>query len=156
MSLTATLPGMACYQPADRAAAFDARLGELARADGAFSARHCAELDRAEAFPEQMCAALDALGLPSYYVPADHGGELGSFEDLFQLVRCVARRDLTVAVAHGKTFLGAASVWVAGEQAQARDLGRQVIDGARVSWGLSEPGHGADLLAGQVTATRDG
>jgi alkylation response protein AidB-like acyl-CoA dehydrogenase len=99
-----------------------------------------------------MCAALDSLGLPACYVPAEHGGALHSYEEMFQLLRCVARRDLTVAVAHGKTFLGAAPVWVAGDQAQARELGREIIGGARVSWGLTEPSHGADLLAGQVTA----
>ena len=29
-----------------------------------------------------MCAALDYLGLPSYYVPAGLGGALHSYEDL--------------------------------------------------------------------------
>lgn len=142
--------------PADQVAAFDAYLGALAAVGGEFSTRHCAELDRAEAFPERMCATLDALGLSSYYVPAQFGGALASFEDLVQLVRRVARRDLTAAVAHAKTFLGAAPVWVAGTQAQAVDLGRQIVAGARVSWALSEPGHGADLLASEVTARREG
>jgi alkylation response protein AidB-like acyl-CoA dehydrogenase len=142
--------------PAGYVADVDAYLGALAAAGGEFSTRHCAELDRAEAFPEQMCATLDALGVSAYYVPAQFGGALASYEDLVQLVRCVARRDLTVAVAHAKTFLGAAPVWVAGTPAQAVDLGCQIIGGARVSWALSEPAHGADLLASDVSARRGG
>jgi alkylation response protein AidB-like acyl-CoA dehydrogenase len=156
MSALGVLPGCTRYLPAMRAAAFDEHLDDLARDGGEFSARHCAALDRAEAFPEQMCATLDSLGLPSYYVPAEFGGALHTYEDLFQLLRRVARRDLAVAVAHGKTFLGAAPVWVAGGQAQASELGRQIIRGARVSWALTEPSHGADLLAGEVTARQVG
>ena len=89
-------------------------------------------------------------------MPSGLGGTLTSFESFLWLVRCLARRDLTVAVAHAKTFLGAASVWVAGDHTQASRLGRQVMAGARVCWALSEPGHGADLLASEVTARRGG
>jgi alkylation response protein AidB-like acyl-CoA dehydrogenase len=143
------------YPPAVLAAAFDARLGDPAEAAGAFSARRCAELDRTAEFPAEICELLDALGLPSWYVPASHGGSLRDFDDLIQLVRVLARRDVTVAVAHAKTFLGASCVWVGGDRAQAAELARQVRNGARVSWALTEPQHGADLLAGEVTATPD-
>ncbi len=144
-------PG-AGYPPATRAAAFEAKLGDPADERIVFSARACAELDRAEAFPTGICAYLDELGLPAWYVPVEFGGSLRSYEDLIEVVRCLARRDLTVAVAHAKTFLGAASVWVSGQPAQARALASQILAGARVSWALSEPGHGADLLASEVTA----
>lgn len=113
-------------------------------------------LDRTESFPEQECRELDALGVPARYVPARFGGELRDFPDLVDLVRTLAGRDMTVAVAHVKTFLGAASVWLSGGETQARELGRAIIGGARVAWGLSEPEHGADLLAGELTAIRDG
>jgi alkylation response protein AidB-like acyl-CoA dehydrogenase len=66
----------------------------------------------------------------------------------------VARRDLTVAIAHGKTFLGSSPVWVSGDPEQAAWLGGQVLDGTKVAWALTERHHGADLLAGEVTATR--
>jgi alkylation response protein AidB-like acyl-CoA dehydrogenase len=149
---TALLAG---YAPARLAAEFDALLPD-SEGNGAFSARRCAELDRAEEFPAAICSLLDSLGLPACYVPSGLGGTLTSFENLVWLVRGLARRDLTVAVAHAKTFLGAASVWVGGDHGQAVGLARQVMAGARVCWALSEPGHGADLLAGEVTARGDG
>ncbi|MFB4300954.1 acyl-CoA dehydrogenase family protein [Actinomadura sp. NTSP31] len=121
-----------------------------------FSAERSGELDRAEELPADACALLDAFGLPAYYVPAEAGGRLDDHELLFHLLRTVAARDLTAAVAHGKTYLGAMPVWVAGDPAQARRLGARIRDGARVSWALTEPGHGADLLAGEVTARAAG
>ncbi|GAA2147787.1 acyl-CoA dehydrogenase family protein [Actinomadura napierensis] len=121
-----------------------------------FSAERSGELDRAEELPADACALLDAFGLPAYYVPAEAGGRLDDHELLFHLLRTVALRDLTVAVAHGKTYLGAMPVWVAGDPGQARRLGARIRDGARVSWALTEPGHGADLLAGEVSARASG
>lgn len=117
-----------------------------------FSAERSGELDRAEELPADACALLDAFGLPAYYVPAEAGGRLDDHELLFHLLRTVAVRDLTVAVAHGKTYLGAIPVWIAGDPGQARRLGARIRGGARVSWALTEPGHGADLLAGEVSA----
>lgn len=70
-------------------------------------------------------------------------------------MRAVARRDLTVAVAHGKTFLGAVSVWVGGTRRQAEELAGLVMDGAAVSWGLTERDHGSDLMAGETVARPD-
>ncbi len=123
---------------------------------GAFAAATLAELDRREQFPEAACAVLDDAGMARHYVPARYDGALTDFAESMRLLRRVAREDLTVAVAHGKTFLGAAPVWVAGSDAQARWLAAQVRPGAVVSWGLTERHHGSDLLAGEVTATRVG
>lgn len=113
-------------------------------------------LDEAEAYPSEGVAALDAWGLPAYYVPPAFGGRMESFEELLHLVRAVARRDLTLAVAHGGTFLGSIPVWVAGGPAQQSALAELVLSGAQVSLGLTEQKHGADLLAGGVRARRDG
>ncbi|WP_203924698.1 acyl-CoA dehydrogenase [Rugosimonospora africana] len=68
----------------------------------------------------------------------------------------MASYDLTVAIAHGKTFLGGASVWVAGDIDQARWLAAAIGKDSVVSWGLTERNHGADLLASEVTAVRTG
>ncbi|MFI7338858.1 acyl-CoA dehydrogenase family protein [Streptomyces sp. NPDC050085] len=141
------------YAPYDRAGGFDRSLGHPARRDLPFFAARLRELDAAEAFPTDAVARLDALGLPAHYVPARHGGALDSYEDLLQLVRVVARRDLTVAIAHTKTYLGAVSTWVGGSDDQARELGKRIADGAVVSWGLTERAHGSDLLSGELTAT---
>jgi alkylation response protein AidB-like acyl-CoA dehydrogenase len=132
----------------------DGVLAALAADDGPFAPAHLAELDRREAFPEAACRALDEAGVPDYYVPARHGGRLVRFSELADLWRTIARRDLTVAIAHGKTLLGAIGVWIAGSPAQADRLGRDIAGGAVVAWGLTERGHGSDLLAGELTATR--
>jgi alkylation response protein AidB-like acyl-CoA dehydrogenase len=113
-----------------------------------------AALDRDEEFPAEVLDRLDEFGLADFYVPAELGGRLDDHEELLHLWRTVARRDLTPMVAHGKTYLGSATVWAAGSPEQARALAGAVRAGTRVSWGLSEPDHGADLLGGELTATR--
>lgn len=130
------------------------RLGHVLRAADAFEPARLARWDEAEEFPDDACRVLDDFGLAGYYVPASHGGRLGDLAGLVELLRAVARCDLTVAIAHGKTFLGAVSTWVAGTPEQAAWLGRAVLDGDVVSWGLTEWGHGSDLMAGELTATR--
>ncbi|MER5769822.1 acyl-CoA dehydrogenase family protein [Streptomyces sp. NPDC001985] len=112
-----------------------------------------ARLDEREEFPDLECALLDALRVPRAYVPPELGGAGGGLPELVETLRTVARHDLTSAVAHGKTFLGAAPVWLSGGPAQAGGLARAVLAGAVVCWGLTEPGRGSDLLAGELTAT---
>ncbi|GAA3873114.1 AMP-binding protein [Streptomyces sedi] len=113
---------------------------------------HAAALDRHDAFPEDACRLLDQAGLAHAYVPAAHGGDLDDYAHLVQLTRAVARHDLTVAVAHAKTFLGSVPVWVAGRPEQAARLAERVRAGAVVSWALTEHGHGSDLLSTGTTA----
>lgn len=134
---------------------FDRRMGDAADAGRLFSYARCAELDDREEFPLDICRELDILGLPRHYVPRAYGGSLDRYDDALQLMRVIARRDLTVAIAHGKTFLGAVSVWVGGSDQQARELGELIAGGTVVSWGLTERDHGSDLLAGEVVARRD-
>jgi alkylation response protein AidB-like acyl-CoA dehydrogenase len=131
-----------------------AELTELLARSAAFDPVALSELDVRESFPTDACALLDELGLPAYYVPAADGGRLVEFTDLVRFLAAVAARDLTVAVAHGKTFLGGASTWLAGTTRQREVLGSRIRAGAVVAWGLTEPGHGSDLLACEVTATR--
>ncbi|NUP42945.1 MAG: acyl-CoA dehydrogenase family protein, partial [Streptomyces sp.] len=113
-------------------------------------------LDEREEFPDAICARLDELGVHEFYVPAAHGGRLADYEQLVQLMRTVARRDLTVAIAHGKTYLGAVCVWVDGSDEQRRRLGEAIASRLPVSLALTERAHGSDLLAGEVVAEPDG
>ncbi|WP_330285426.1 acyl-CoA dehydrogenase family protein [Streptomyces sp. NBC_00576] len=115
--------------------------------------RLVAELDAAEEFPAPLVERLDAFGLPAYYVPAEWGGVGTDHELLLRLWRTVARRDLSATIAHGKTYLGAAPVWCAGDAEQASTTAAAILAGEQVAWALSEPDHGADLLNGTVTAT---
>ncbi|MGA5502461.1 acyl-CoA dehydrogenase family protein [Streptomyces umbrinus] len=130
-------------------------LGDPADARTPFSYAACLDLDTREEFPAGICRFLDDWGLPDYYVPVRHGGRLRDYEHALHLVRTVARRDLTVAVAHGKTYLGGVCVWVAGGEEQAARLGSDIRAGVPVSLALTERAHGSDLLAGEVEAVTD-
>jgi alkylation response protein AidB-like acyl-CoA dehydrogenase len=110
------------HQPLAVAARLDAQLGDPHDPGTLFSYARCAELDDVDEFPTDICRRLDELGLPGYYVPARHGGRLTDYETVLQVMRMVARRDITVAVAHGTTYLGAVSGGVGG------DAGRRVRD----------------------------
>ena len=143
-------------RPARPSMALRASLAAAAAGDGPFSPARLAKLDLDEAFPVEQCALLDELGLPAYYVPVALGGRLDDHEELLALWRSVARHDLSAIVAHGKTYLGAVCAWVAGTPDQARALAEHVLAGSPVAWALSEPEHGADLLAGEVAARARG
>ncbi|MFF0627498.1 acyl-CoA dehydrogenase [Streptomyces sp. NPDC004296] len=122
-----------------------------AHEDDAFLPGTLARLDEREEFPDDAVRLLDDAGLPAHYVlPPD-----GDFSETVRLLRTVARRDLTVAIAHGKTFLGSAPVWVAGTPDQAARLAERVRAGEPVCWGLTERDHGADLLASEFAAVAD-
>ncbi|MFI0367301.1 acyl-CoA dehydrogenase family protein [Actinomadura sp. 1N219] len=149
MTATAT----SCFRPgAVDLPAFDRMLGDPSDPGSPLSYARGAELDRAEEFPDDMCRELDRLGLPGMYVPVEHGGALARYDELVAALRLVARRDLTVAIGHGKTFLGGVCVWLAGDPGQAAALGADIVAGRPVAWGLTERGHGSDLLASEVTA----
>ncbi|WP_063771432.1 acyl-CoA dehydrogenase family protein [Streptacidiphilus albus] len=132
------------------------QLGDPELPGTVFNHVNCLSLDEREEFPTAICARLEELGLQDYYVPAEHGGRLESYEHLLQVMRTVARRDLTVAIGHGKTYLGGVCVWVAGTAEQAERLGRAIHEGLPVSLGLTERAHGSDLLAGEVQGVPDG
>lgn len=107
--------------------------------------------DAREEFPAGAVAVLNVMGLAASYVLARES----DFPAMIGLIRTVARRDLTVAIAHGKTFLGSAPVWVAGTPRQAGLLAERVRAGDAVCLGLTERDHGSDLLAGELTAVEE-
>jgi alkylation response protein AidB-like acyl-CoA dehydrogenase len=132
------------------ATALDALLA--AHEDDIWSPGGLAALDAGEDFPEQPVRTLDEAGLAGHYVlcaDSDFPGTVG-------LLRTVARRDLTVAIAHGKTFLGTVPTWVAGTPEQVERLAARVRAGDVVCWGLTERDHGADLLASETRAVAVG
>ncbi|NMO53353.1 acyl-CoA dehydrogenase family protein [Actinoplanes sp. TBRC 11911] len=136
------------------AAAIVSALGSFLDPDNTFSRTECARLDVEEEFPAAICRDLDRLGLPAQYVPVAQGGRLHDHAALVHVVRRISRRDLTVAVAHAKTFLGAACVWVTGSAGQRARLAGDVLAGVPVAWGLTEPDHGSDLVATGFAAER--
>ncbi|GGV61861.1 acyl-CoA dehydrogenase [Streptomyces longisporoflavus] len=138
------------HPPYRLAEEFDAFLGDPNDPRATFSYERCTELDEKEEFPADICRLLGEWGLSDYYVPVQHGGRLNDYEQLLQLLRAVARRDLTTAIGHGKTYLGGVCVWVAGGAEQAERLGADIRAGVPVSLGLTERAHGSDLLACEV------
>lgn len=140
--------------PQYRAAeSLEQRLGDPFAPGNAFSFGNAVALDEREEYPEQACEILDALKVSDYYIPSQLGGELKSFEEFIAVLRVIARRDLTVAIAHGKTYLGAVAVWVGGSDEQRRRLVEIIRSGSQVALALTERSHGSDLLASEVEAT---
>ncbi|MFI5735094.1 acyl-CoA dehydrogenase [Kribbella sp. NPDC051587] len=121
---------------------------ELSLRRGPWSRRSIAELDARDELPTAALAHLDALGVPSVY----QLDQESSFTVAIDTLRVIAAHDLTAAIAHGKTFLGAAPVWVAGSLEQTAAMARRVSAGVPVCLALTERGHGADLLAGEMAA----
>jgi alkylation response protein AidB-like acyl-CoA dehydrogenase len=119
-----------------------------------FSFKRSVELDESTQYPEQACELLNAWGLQEYYIPVSEGGKHKSFDELLALMRIVARRDLTVAIAHAKTFLGAVSGWISGDQDQKSRLARMIKRKGQIALGLTERAHGSDILAGGVRAVK--
>ena len=128
--------------------------GALSARSGPWSREIIADLDARDQLPAAALTQLTELGLQTCYVLDAES----AFTDAVSALRVVARHDLTAAIAHGKTFLGAAPVWVGGDDDQIGRMTARVRTGEPVCLALTERGHGADLLAGETTAvpTPDG
>ncbi|NQX27208.1 acyl-CoA dehydrogenase family protein [Microbacteriaceae bacterium VKM Ac-2854] len=131
---------------------FAAALGDPAVPGGVIDFASSLADDERSAFPQRAIDAIDELGLARSYVPLEDGGDLGDVLAPMRMIRAIAGRDLTAAVAHGKTFLGSVSTWVAGDEAVRRRVADTVLAGQPVSWGLTERGRGSDLGATATTA----
>ena len=129
-------------------------LGDPRDEFNAFSYAQAVMLDESEEYPERACALLDEWGLPEFYVPTSCGGRLRSYEELISLLRVVARRNLSVIVAHAKSFLGAVNVWACGSQEQRERLAGIVMGGRQAALAYHEKTHGGDMLATEVKAVK--
>ncbi len=129
----------------------DRALGDPVRAPGPLGFQTAVELDEREEFPSQAARLLDDLGVCRHFVPASRGGDLRSFEELAWIVRAMARRDVTLAVGHGKTCLGTQPIFLAGDETSQRGVAARVLAREPFSLGLTERENGSDLLA---TTTR--
>jgi alkylation response protein AidB-like acyl-CoA dehydrogenase len=140
----------------DTAEILEQYLGDPLSPNNVFSFKSVIELDEREQYPEEACNVLEQWNFHHYYIPVMYGGKLASYEEMLALMRVVARRDLTVAIGHGKTYLGSMCVWVGGTEAQKRTLAKMIKNRAQVSLGLTERAHGSDLLASEVCAVQGG
>jgi alkylation response protein AidB-like acyl-CoA dehydrogenase len=128
-------------------------LGDPWDADHPLSFRAAVECDEAEEFPRLLVEACHRAGLLEWFVPQTYGGRLQDYAVPAALVRVVARRDLTAAIALGQSFLGSAPLWLAGSPAQCERMAQLLLKGQSAALALTEEAHGSDILASQVGAT---
>lgn len=107
-------------------------------------------------FPAAGITTLRDWGFPSYLVPAAHGGRLANCEQMLALTRVAARRDLTVTITLGQTWLGALPVWLDADPGKCRRLARHLEEGDLGCLALTEEAHGSDLAAIETQACLSG
>ena len=131
---------------------FERFLGDPRDAASVITIERSIDLDERSEFPHEPVAAVGAWGLQQWYVPEAHGGLLRDVLVPMMMIRRIASRDLTVAVAVGKSFLGAVGAWIAGGPI-APTMADLVLSGDPVAWGLTERGRGSDLSNTATTAS---
>ncbi|MGB8699917.1 MAG: acyl-CoA dehydrogenase [Thermosynechococcaceae cyanobacterium] len=127
-------------------------LGNPTNPDHIFSFKNSVQLDEQEVYPEDITNLLEKWGFYYYYIPSAYGGKLESYEEILSLMRVISRRDLTVAIGHGKTYLGSVGVWVGDDEIKKYKLARIIKEGKQVALGLTEKDHGSDINANEVLA----
>jgi alkylation response protein AidB-like acyl-CoA dehydrogenase len=142
------------WEPYARAEDLEQYLGDPFDPERPLSFARTVEADEREEYPEAAHEELGRWGFHRAYFPAHLGGWLDSMEEFLALIRVLARRDYTAAVAHLQTFQGCVSVWVSGSDLQKQRMAAIVENRERVSFALTERDHGADVLANEVEAVR--
>lgn len=119
-----------------------------------FSHAAAVALDEQAAYPHAEVALLREWGLQEWFVPAELGGKAVNVEDGGNLIRLVARRDVTAATAMSINAIAYTAIWAGGSDEQKAQFADRVLCGSRLAWALSERSHGSDLLANETTATK--
>ena len=132
---------------------FETFLGGSKNGKGLFSFETLLELDKHERYPIEQIEALNNRNLNRFFIPAANGGDLIQLEDLLTLMRLVARRDLTSAIAYGGTFLGAITIWIAGSDELKNKVAADIKANKKIAFAITEKKRGSDLLAIDLTAT---
>ncbi|MFO0954889.1 MAG: acyl-CoA dehydrogenase [Isosphaeraceae bacterium] len=136
-------------------AALENHLGDPGRPERGASFAQALRHDELEDYPTEAQACIDAWGLFEFLIPVALGGGLRTTEELLELLRVVARRDLTLAVSFGANLLAALSVWIAGSDEQQQFVMRTLRSGCGLALAVTERGHGSDLLANDLRADPD-
>lgn len=139
----------AAYRQAER---LEAQLGDPNSADSAVCFENSVRLDESESYPEDAHRWLDVWGLPEHYIPRSLGGRLSSLEEFCALVRVIARRDPSLAIGHGISWVGSLPLFLCGSEAQRRRTAEILRGGGRFAFMLTERKHGSDLQANETIA----
>ncbi len=138
------------------ALAWERILGDPDNPDNLLSFRNAIALDEVDAFPEEAISRLLNLGLHRNYVPEQLGGGFRSSETFVALGRVLARRNMSVAVSCS-TMLWTMLAWIGGTKAQQLRIAEWVLQsGEFPCLAYSEPEHGADLVANELMARKNG
>lgn len=136
------------------AEALEKALGDPLNPDSFMSFARVIEIDESEEFPHREINWLYDWKLQHHYIPTDCGGEFTSFEEFQAFVRVLSRRDQTIGIAF-TTLFWSFITWMAGTEAQKQRLSHFIKnENGAMCLGYSEKAHGADLVGGELTATR--
>ena len=144
-----TAPSLSQYQVCSE---FENFLGKSLTEQGPFSFYEIIQADEKKEYPEITFNKLNSWGLQDYYIPAVQGGKLKTLAETMLLLRLVSRRDLTLAISHGKTLLGTLPFWISASFEQAEQVSHEVKQGKRFALGLTEENHGSDIISNQLIA----
>jgi alkylation response protein AidB-like acyl-CoA dehydrogenase len=130
----------------------EAKLGDPSNPDNPLSYAYSQKIDENDRFPEEALRWMSGLELARHFVPEEFGGSFRSLAELAEVIRVVARRDMTCAVGFSTRFW-AFMTWTAGTEDQKRRLADYLMNrrGA-ISFPCSEKAHGADLVANDTVA----
>ncbi|GAA4598135.1 alkylation response protein AidB-like acyl-CoA dehydrogenase [Actinoplanes octamycinicus] len=139
---------------ADAMRSLEEYLGDPADPGSRMPAVRALQLDEREEYPHEFLAALRTWGLQDWIIPVAHGGKAVHVEDGLHLIRAVARRDATAATAMSIACLSFMPIWIAGTHQQGQYHSDLLRAGGKIAWGLSERGHGSDVLANETRARK--
>ncbi|HLO02132.1 MAG TPA: acyl-CoA dehydrogenase [Symbiobacteriaceae bacterium] len=136
------------------AEAFDLAMGHPLEGARPLSFQQVMALDEGETYPRAPLSFLKEWGFQQYHIPVAHGGKLAAYDEFMMLVRLLAGRDLSTAVAANITLLGGVTTWVAGTAEQKERVAQWIAQGKHISFGLTEQNHGSDLVANRLCAEK--
>lgn len=113
------------------------------------------KMDRRAIFPQAQVDWLNKHDVQCFYIPDNEQGKLQSLTQIVDLWRSIAAHDLSISIAHGKTFLGSICIWIAGSEVQKNKVKIDLLNHESVSWGLTECSRGADLMATETVAKKN-
>jgi alkylation response protein AidB-like acyl-CoA dehydrogenase len=136
------------------AEALEKALGDPLNPNSVMSFQRVLEIDESEEFPHAEVNWLYDWQLQHHYIPSNCGGEFTSFEEFQAFVRVLCRRDQTIGIAF-TTLFWSFITWMAGTSEQKQKLANYIKnENGCMCLGYSEKQHGADLVGGDLTATR--
>lgn len=143
---------MSVTEKVERARFFETSLGSPHAAGNLFGLERCQADDESESFPTERIQVLTKLGIGAYMVPESYGGKLRSYDDAFEPVKCLGRRDMNSVFALGKNLLGSLPAYLFGPEDHKKSVSELLLGGRFVSLAFTEKENGSDLLATRTTA----